>query len=343
MNKDTNAGHILIVDDNSTNIDILVHTLRDKYQIGIAKNGKKALEYAFNYNPGLILLDIMMPDMDGYEVCKRLKEDERTRDIAVIFISAMNDVSDKTKGFELGAVDFITKPFNSAEVNARVKTHLSIISMQEELSNRNIILEKKVAEKTKLINQILDSTIMVMARMAESTDPYTAGHQARVSKLAFLIARHMGLDSNKSDAIRTAGLLHDIGKIRIPVSVLSRPGVLLDEEFDLIRVHPVVSYELLSKIPFPGNVARIAYEHHERLDGSGYPLGISGDEILPESKIVSVADVMEAMSSHRPYRPAKGDKAALDELVKHSGIWYDPEVVKVCVSIYENDKFTFSG
>ncbi|NOX33493.1 MAG: response regulator [Deltaproteobacteria bacterium] len=326
---------ILIADDNATNIDLLVNTLNQDYRIGVAKNGIKVLEFIKKYRPDLILLDIQMPEMDGYQVCGHLKSNPETKNIPVIFITAMIDVTHKTKGFEMGAVDYITKPFHAAEVTARVKTHLTVKLMRETLNAQNIILEQKVKEKTAVIQEMLGATIHAMALTVESRDPYTAGHQERVAQFACDIAKNLHLPRENIDAIRFAGLLHDIGKIRIPVAILNRPKKLLDVEYNILKIHPQIGYDILKNIKSPWPFAEIAYQHHERLDGSGYPQGLENSQILFEARILAAADVIEAMSSHRPYRPALGIDAALEEIKKNKGIQFDPEVVDACLAHFK--------
>ncbi|BBO88668.1 HD-GYP domain-containing protein [Desulfosarcina ovata] len=332
---------VLIVDDNATNIDLLVNTLKSEYRLGIAKNGSNALAYVAKHRPDLVLLDIMMPEMDGYEVCRRMKADPQTAAIPVIFITAMSETVNKTTGFELGAVDYITKPFHAAEVKARIRTHLSMEEMRLRLASQNEILEQQVASKTAEIRDMLNASIQSMALMVEIRDPYTAGHQQRVSQLACAIAERMGLAAETIEGIRIAGLLHDVGKIRIPVSILSRAGRLLDAEHEMLKIHPQVSFDILKAIPFPWPVAQMVLQHHERLDGSGYPQGLSGDGILPEAKILAVADVTEANSSFRPYRPANGIKAALDRLTQQKGTRYDAQAVVACVELFDDGGFAF--
>jgi putative two-component system response regulator len=333
---------VLIVDDNATNIDLLVNTLKGENRLGIAKNGPNAIAYVAKHKPDLILLDIMMPEMDGYEVCARLKSDPETAVIPVIFITAMSETVNKTRGFELGAVDYITKPFHAAEVKARVRTHLSLEEMRRQLTSHNLLLEHKVEQKTAEIREILNASISAMALMVEIRDPYTAGHQQRVAQLACAIAEKMGLAASTIEGLRIAGILHDVGKIRIPVSILSRSGKLLDAEYEMLKIHPQVSYEILKNVPFPWPVAQIVRQHHERIDGSGYPLGLSGDEILPEAKILAVADVTEANSSFRPYRPAHGIQAALERLAQQKGISYDADVVSACLALFREENFAFN-
>ncbi len=331
---------VLIVDDDTINIDILVELLQDNYRIGIAKNGLKAIEYIKNNKPDLILLDVMMPELDGFQVCQRLKSSKETNDIAIIFLTALQDTTSVRKGFELGAVDYITKPFNTIEVKARVQTHLSVKKMGEELADQNLILQSKVEEKTKQINNVFKSTIQVMAQMVETRDPYIAGHQLRVAGLACVMAEKLGMTFSEIETIRIAGILHDIGKIRIPIDILNRPGGILGAEYDLLKIHPQIGFELLSGIPFEQPIAQIVYQHHEKLDGSGYPRGITEEMILKEAKILSVADVVEAMSSHRPYRAALGYEHALDEVISNQGVHYDADAVEVCKELFQ-EGFTF--
>ncbi|MFZ7127139.1 MAG: HD domain-containing phosphohydrolase [Desulfobacterales bacterium] len=339
----TDRPIVLIVDDNPTNIDLLVSTLRAEYRLGIAKNGPKALEYVARQKPDLVLLDIMMPEMDGYEVCARLKENPETAAIPIIFITAMTETVNKMRGFELGAVDYITKPFHAAEVKARIRTHLSLEEMRLQLASQNELLEQKVARKTEEIRQMLNASIRSMALMVEIRDPYTAGHQQRVAQLAGAIGEKMGLPPSVIDGIRISGILHDVGKIRIPVSILSRSGGLMEAEYEMLKIHPQVSFDILKDIPFPWPVAQTVHQHHERLDGSGYPRGLSGEEILLEARILAVADVTEATSSFRPYRPAHGIEAALAKIVENKGKRYDADVVSACKELFVDDGFTFDS
>jgi putative nucleotidyltransferase with HDIG domain len=332
---------ILIVDDDAINIDILVEALQDDYRLGIAKDGFKALDYVKENKPDLVLLDVMMPGLNGFQVCQQLKNSSETSDIVVIFLTALQDTANKYKGFELGAVDYITKPFNTIEVKARVQTHLSMKQMSEELADKNLMLQSKVDKKTHEIQNVFKSTIQVMSQMVETRDPYSAGHQLRVADLACVIAEKMSFSPIRLETIRIAGMLHDIGKIRIPLNILNRPGSILEAEFDLLKVHPQIGFELLSGIPFEHPIAQIVHQHHERLDGSGYPLGLNEKDILEEAKIITVADVVEAMSSHRPYRAALGIQFALEEITKQKGIYYDSEVVDVCKSIFDGNEFAF--
>jgi len=187
----------------------------------------------------------------------------------------------------------------------------------------------------------LDATIETMSKIVEAKDPYTAGHQQRVSQLSTAIAKELNLPPDKIEGIRIASLIHDIGKIGLPAEILSKPSKLTDIEFNLIKGHSQIGYDILKSIDFSYPVAQIVLQHHERLDGSGYPNNLKDDEILLEAKIIGVADVVEAMSSHRPYRPALGIDAALEEIIKNKGILYDPEVVDVCLKLFKEKGFKF--
>ena len=178
-----------------------------------------------------------------------------------------------------------------------------------------------------------------MAATVEAKDPYTAGHQRRVADLSRAIAQEMGFSDDRIDGIHMAGMIHDLGKLSIPAEILSKPTQLTEIEFNLIKVHPWSGYEILKGIDFPWPIARIVFQHHERINGAGYPLQIKGEEILPEAKVLAVADVVEAIASHRPYRPAHGIDKALEEITKNKGILYDPEVVEVCLRIFQEKRF----
>ena len=201
--------------------------------------------------------------------------------------------------------------------------------------------EKELKERYLKIKKTMENTIDIVSRLVEIRDPYTAFHQQKVSKLAILIAQKMGFSEDKIEVIRITSLVHDIGKINVPAEILSNPNGLTEIEFNLVKEHPKIGYDILKKIDFVWPVAEIVLQHHERIDGSGYPRGLKDNEILIESKIIGVADVVEAMSSHRPYRPALGIDKALEEISKNKGILYGPEVVDICIKIFKEEGFGF--
>jgi len=205
---------------------------------------------------------------------------------------------------------------------------------------RDITERKQGVER---LRKAIGATVQAMAVVVETRDPYTAGHQRRVADLARSIASEMGLSKGQIDGIRTAASIHDIGKISVPAEILSKPSKLSDTEFSLIKLHPQSGYDILKDIEFPWPVARMVVEHHERVDGSGYPNGLKGEEILLESRIIALADVVEAIASHRPYRPALGIGLALEEIIKNRGTQFDPDAVDACLRLFNEKKYKFLG
>jgi putative two-component system response regulator len=336
---------ILVVDDTPLVIQLLEETLSaEGFRVRSADNGELALNLIADNPPHLILLDIRMPGLDGFEVCRRLKALDKN-EIPVLIISGVTSAEEKVRGFELGAVDFIPKPFQREELLARVRTHLELrrlrTKLEAQVAERTAQLSKLTEEFKQSLEKLrksMEGIIMAVALIVEARDPYTAGHQRRVADLARTIAQEMGLPEDQVDGLRMAGMIHDLGKIAVPAEILSKPTNLSKLEFNLIKVHSEAGYNILKDINFPWPIARMVLEHHERIDGSGYPNGLTGDELLLETKILSVADVVEAIASHRPYRPAFGLDAALEEISKNRGKLYDPEVVDVCLKLFREKK-----
>jgi PAS domain S-box-containing protein/putative nucleotidyltransferase with HDIG domain len=219
---------------------------------------------------------------------------------------------------------------------------VEIVGVLRDISERRRV-EERLRESLSRLEKTMDGTIRVMASIVETKDSYTAGHQRRVSQLAYAIAQEMGLSSDRSHAVRTAGLLHDLGKISVPADILSKPGGLTEIEFALIKIHPQAAYEILKNIEFFGEIAEVVLQHHERMNGSGYPFGLRGEKIVPEARILAVSDVVEAMSSHRPYRPALGLDKALQEIANGKGILYDEDVVEACRTVFLVRGFKFQS
>jgi putative two-component system response regulator len=337
---DMTQGKILAVDDTPASLRLLTDLLKTEgYDVRSAISGELALHAAASELPDLILLDIRMPAMDGYEVCRRLKANPETRDVPVIFVSAAVEMSEKLKGFEIGAVDYVTKPYQREELLARVRTHLELNSLRNHLEELVDVrtAELKISDE-KLLKNLFDS-VSALASIVEMRDPYTAGHQRRVAHLAVAIAKEMQLPERQIEGIRLAGVVHDVGKIQVPAEILSKPGKLNALEFGLIKDHSLSGYEILKNIDFPWPIAQIVLQHHERLDGSGYPRGLKGDEILIEAKIMAVADVVESMMSHRPYRPSLGIDAALEEVVRNKGRQFDPVIAEVCIKLFREKDY----
>jgi PAS domain S-box-containing protein len=462
------SATILIVDDQNQNRKLLEALLRPEgYLTRSAANGEEAMASIAEHAPDLILLDVMMPDMNGYEVASRLKADPVTANIPIIMVTALIDHAARVAGLNAGAEDFLPKPVDRSELSLRVRNLLRLKTLGDLLQKHNLRLEQEVqarvaelhlfriamdttaeaiflvsrstmhfvqvnatacsmlgythdefleigppdivgaaledltneydaiiagphapgfaellfrrkdgsrfpaelrrhvvragadwiivgvvrdiSEKKRAEAELLHyveelktafmSTVEVATIISEMRDPYTAGHERRVAKIAVAIGAELGFDAHRQEGLQVAGHLHDIGKINIPAEILSRPGKLNAIEFMLIKGHAQASYDVLKGVKFPWPVADIALQHHERMDGSGYPQGLKGDEILLEARIMSVADVVEAMNSHRPYRPGLGIEAALAEIERGRETVYDPVVADACLRVFRQNGY----
>ena len=440
--------NILLVDDDPI-IIVLMKEIFSKNgftNVHSVNSGVQALKLVEQKPVDLILLDIVMPEMRGYEVCKRIKANRSTSHIPILMVTGEKIEDDDViqESFQAGAMDFIAKPIRPIELLSRTKSALSTKHMYDEIkkdlihrqkvelelkasqqrasriieknSDGIIIVDKKgivlfanpaaeklfgkkakdlignlfgfpfVEQETTEINifqgkqgvaivemrvvpmlwenkkayvaslrditirkkaesdlqksienlkKTLNSTIDAMALTVEIRDPYTAGHQQRVSEIACAIAKEMGFSDQEVENIQLTSVVHDLGKISVPAEILSKPGRISDAEFSIIKQHSIIGYDILKKIEFPWPLAEIVYQHHEKLDGSGYPRGLSNKEILLEARIITVADVLEAMASHRPYRPSLGVDVAMNELEKNKGKYYDKKVVEACKKIVQ--------
>lgn len=343
-----NKKKVLTVDDDEFVREILAAYLEDSgFEVLQAENGRLGLEAFRQEKPDLVMLDLRMPEMDGLEVLGYITKE--SPDTPVILVSGMGTIGDAIKALKLGAWDYIAKPIHDMGVlEHAVNKALERSEFLEEKKRYSEQLEEKVKSRTAEVEQrrlelekALAGTIKVVASTVEVRDPYTAGHQRRVATLARAIAQEMELPKHQVEGIYMAGVVHDLGKIYVPAEILSKPSKLNDIEFNLIRTHSQVGYDLLKTINFPWPIAEIVHQHHERLNGSGYPQGLSSDQILLEAKIICVADVVEAMASHRPYRPARGVEMALEHIKEESGTLFEPEVVDVCLQLFNEKEFEF--
>ncbi|MDD2265942.1 HD domain-containing phosphohydrolase [Sulfuricurvum sp.] len=316
---------ILIVDDSPENLMVLSEILKPFYKVKVATGGTKALNLIASGDiPDLILLDIMMPDISGYDVCKKLKNDPMTRNIPIIFVTTLSDYTNEEEGLHLGAVDYITKPVNSSIVLARVNTHITLLRNQHNL-------EQKLQERTEEIVLTRMEVIRQLGRAAEFKDNETGTHILRMSAYAKLIAQKIGLDNARTELIYLSAPMHDIGKIGTPDAVLQKPGSLTPEEWEVIRKHPNQGADII------GNhhslllqTARIvSLTHHERFDGTGYPNGIKGYDIPLAGRIVAIADVFDALTSRRPYKEAWSIERAVEYLQDQKGKHFDSELVDI--------------
>ncbi len=341
---------VLVVDDTPQNLKLMVELLRDAYQTLVANSGARALDLAHGpQRPDIILLDIMMPEMDGYEVLRRLKADAATRDIPVIFLTAKSEVEDETLGFELGAVDYITKPVSPPIVLARLKSQLLLKEAADFLRNQNQFLEAEIDKRTKRLLAIQDVTVMVMSSMAETRDNETGNHIMRTQRYVERLARHLQPHPRfaallTEDYIRLlfkSAPLHDIGKVGIPDHILLKPGKLTPEEFEIMKGHAALGYEAIrraekalgTEVIFLRLAKEIAHSHHEKWDGSGYPQGLKADDIPVSARLMALADVYDALVSRRVYKEPMPHEQAAGIIIAGRGTHFDPDVCDAFVAV----------
>jgi putative two-component system response regulator len=309
-------ARILAVDDEPTNLQLLRQILQDQYGLLFAKDGERALQLAQQERPDLILLDVMMPGMTGYDVCRRLKSVEATATIPIIFVTALADTADELTGFEAGAVDYISKPVSPPIVKARVRTHLSLVRMDELRETRLQIVQR-------------------LGLAAEYKDNETGLHVIRMSHFARLLGLAAGMNEQQADDLLHAAPLHDVGKIGIPDRILQKPGKLEPDEWQIMQSHVTIGANIIGQHE-RGVLAmahRIALSHHEKWDGSGYPSGLAGEAIPLEGRIVAVADVFDALTSVRPYKQAWSLEQALQYLRDNRGRHFQPALVDLFMTL----------
>jgi len=333
---------VLIVDDTEENIDILVESLSNEYEIRVATNGKRALKLIDIEKPDLVLLDIMMPEMDGYDLCRRLKSNQQTADIPVIFLTALSETRDEAKGLALGAVDYIIKPFNIELVKARVRNHLL-------LRLHNNKLESLVKERTTKLEITQDVIIKSMAILAEYRDNETGKHIQRTQKYTLLLANYLRenekyksiLNQDAVDLLEKSAPLHDIGKVGVQDEVLLKPGLFTDEEFEKMKKHTVYGGEIIEKAQKElgeDSFLKVAWEitmtHHEKWDGTGYPMGLKGMTIPLSGRIVAVADVYDALRSKRIYKSEFSHEKSMEIILEGKETHFDPDVIDAFVELH---------
>jgi putative two-component system response regulator len=313
-----NCDRILIVDDSVQNVQLLeAYLISAGYDIECVYSGKDALATIMDNGstpPDLIILDVMMPGMSGFEVCETIKNDPDHMRIPVMLLTALQDIEDKVKGYEAGADEFLSKPIDKLEMLIRVKSMLRAKRLNEDLeSARNVIY--------------------TLALAIEANDPYTRGHSERVSQIGIRIAQELDLSREQQETIRNAGVLHDIGKIGISETILQKPGPLTEDELLVVQDHPEIGEKICAPLRSANKVLTVIRHHQERHDGDGYPDGLKGDEIPIEARIISVADAYDAMTSPRPYRPPMPLRQVLDTLKRESGKQWDPQIVDIFLKL----------
>ena len=317
LNIETTKPTLLLVDDEPVNLRVLKQLLASEYQLIFARNGEEALHLTETRQPNLILLDVMMPGLTGFEVCRQLKQQASTKHIPVIFVTALNDEQDETEGFEVGAVDYITKPISPAIVKARVRTHLSLVQADELLESRLQVVQR-------------------LGKAAEYKDNETGMHVMRMSHYSKELALAYGLTDKQAEILLHAAPMHDIGKIGIADSIMLKPGKLTDEEFATMKNHPEIGAEIIGDCgdSLLLKVAKsVSLTHHEKWDGSGYPKGLAGEDIPIEGRICAIADVFDALTSKRPYKGAWSIEKTIDFLQSQKGMHFDPRLVDLMIEI----------
>lgn len=320
-----NAQHrfsILIVDDEPANIDILSGILSPYYDVKVAPSGAVALKIVEKHTPDLILLDVMMPGINGFDVCKKLKTDKKLSQIPIIFVTALVQGEDEEKGFELGAVDYITKPVSPAITLARVNTHIKLAHQMRTTEN---LVQSRTAE----LEKSQQSAISMLAAAGHYNDTDTGHHIWRMAAYSKCLALAYGWSYKRATLLAQAAPMHDTGKIGIPDKILKAPRRLDEIEMDIMRSHASIGYQILSQSDSPlfELAAEVALCHHEKWDGTGYPNGLSGKEIPESARIVAIADVFDALTMKRPYKKAWSDKEAFDHIEMNAGKHFDPHLV----------------
>lgn len=350
MDNITEKATILVIDDTPDNLSLMSALLKDIYKVKVANHGDKGFKIATSENPpDLILLDVMMPDIDGYQVCRQLKANAATRDIPVIFLTAKSEEDEEQKGLELGAVDYITKPIIPSIVLARIKAQLQVKAAADFLKDKAAYLEEEVAKRTQEVMAIQDVTILAMASLAETRDSDTGNHIRRTQHYVKALAEKLKpnprfteyLTDNNINTLFKSAPLHDIGKVGIPDCILLKPGRFEAHEMEIMKTHTTLGRDAIQqaenalgvKVEFLTIAKEIAFCHQEKWDGSGYPEGLSGDNIPISARLMAVADVYDALVSRRIYKEGMPHEKAVQIIVEGKGRHFDPDMVDAFVEI----------
>jgi putative two-component system response regulator len=332
MNKENNMGSlVLIVDDEYIGRETLQSVLEGEgYELEMAENGFQAIEKAKQLSPDVILLDVMMPGMTGFEVCQRIRSDPQIAEIPIIILTALDDRESLLNALKAGADDFISKPFDRYELRARLLGITRLNRYQKLLQER-----AKLREANAQLLNAYEATIESLSHALDLRDRETEGHSRRVTELTLKLAQALNMNDEDLTHIRRGALLHDMGKIGIPDSILHKPDTLTTEEWSIMRKHPQFAYDMLSPIEYLHPALDIPYSHHEKWDGSGYPRGLRGEEIPMVARLFAIADVWDAVTSDRPYRAAWTEEQALAYIREQSGKHFDPQVVALFFKVVE--------
>lgn len=351
---------VLIVDDSPDNIALISSLLKETYRVKAATSGELALRITSGDNPpDLVLLDVVMPEMDGYEVCQRMKSDPSSADIPVIFLTARSEALDEEKGLGLGAIDYITKPISPSIMMARIRTHLRLKSVSDFLKDKNAFLESEVARRTEEIGMVQDATMIALGSLAETRDNETGNHirrtQCYIKALAERLADHprfrRQLTAENIQLLYKSAPLHDIGKVGIPDTILRKAGKLDEREFEIMKRHTVLGRDAIlaaekrldSPNTFLAMARELAWSHHERWDGKGYPRGLAGDDIPLPGRLMAIPDVYDALISKRVYKTAYSHEEAVAFIRAGDGKQFDPDILEAFLAISDTFRDIASG
>jgi len=325
---------VLFVDDDSDILASYRRNFRNKFSMETAESGPEALDFIAGKGPfAVVVSDLKMPGMDGIQLLSRVRETHP--DTVRMILTGYADLQNAIDSVNEGRVSrLLTKPCPTETLERAV---------DDGVEQHRLILAERELHALRRFKRALEGTVLGFSNLVEVRDLYTAGHQRRVTRLAVDIAGVMGLAEDRINGLRMAAMIHDIGKIYVPSEFLNKPGKLNEAEFMVVKMHPQIGYDALKSVDFAWPVGLMVYQHHERINGSGYPNGLRGEEILLEAKIIAVADVVDAMATHRPYRPSLGIEKALEEIKGGRGTLFDPGTVDVCVNLFRDKKFEFNG
>ena len=330
-------NRILVVDDDATMARAIYNLLKDEYDVNMVNSGKNALDFLQIHIPDLVLLDIKMPIMDGFETLSKMREHPGMEEVPVIFLTGTDDIDTEERGLQVGASDFIRKPVAPNVLRLRVRHMIELYTLRNDLQNEVDRQTAEIKEQQKKLQQISLQITEALAGAIDAKDTYTSGHSKRVATYSREIAMRYCYSAEMQENVFITGMLHDVGKIGVPNAIINKPGRLTDEEYDIIKTHPVIGAEILEKITAIPFIATGAHWHHERYDGKGYPDGLSGDDIPEIARIIGVADAYDAMSSKRSYRDPLPQDVIRAEIEKGRGTQFDPRFADIMLDMIDGD------
>lgn len=328
---------ILVVDDSGLNLRMAKGILDGYFEVVCVNSGAAALEFLKDTIPDLILLDLHMPNMDGFQVIEKLKNTQAYVDIPIIMLTADNDQETEVKGFQMGVMDFIKKPFVNEIMLQRVSRILELSRLQKNLKQEVAIQTEKAEERRRQVERLSEQIMKTLANTIDAKDKYTNGHSLRVATYSKEIAKRCGKSKKEQEEIYHMALLHDIGKIGVPDNIINKPGRLSDDEFRMIRQHPAIGSDILETIELMPELTQGARWHHERYDGTGYPDRLKGEEIPECARIIGVADAYDAMTSKRSYRAILSQDSVREEIEKGKGVQFDPKFADIMLELIDED------